>query len=52
MNGGKPLKQSLRDKLDQYFRYRWDFDRNICLDDPNDTKIDEAKMMSKLPSEV
>ena len=38
-NGGKRLDSELIEKIEQFFKYKWENDRLQALDDPNEIKI-------------
>ena len=39
MNGNKPIKQSIKDKIYKYFDYKWTHDRLMALDDDDEVAI-------------
>ena len=46
-NGGKPIKQSLIDKIEKFFDYRWKNDKRNALDDDL-----EIQILTQLPQQV
>ena len=46
-NGGKPINQSLIDKIEKFFDYRWKNDRRQALTDELDIKV-----LEQLPTHV
>jgi hypothetical protein len=46
-NGGKPINQSLIDKIEKFFDYRWKNDRRKALTDELDIKV-----LEQLPTHV
>lgn len=39
MNGQKPINEAFRNKIESYFEYRWNNDRNSALDDEEELEI-------------
>lgn len=46
-NGDVPLRLDLKQEIEEYFSYRWEYDRNQAIDDK-----EEQDMLEQLPSEV
>ena len=46
-NGGKPINQSLIDKIEKFFDYRWKNDRRQALTEELDIKV-----LEQLPTHV
>ena len=38
-NGDVPLRLDLKQEIEEYFSYRWEFDRNQAIDDEEENAI-------------